>query len=97
MDGRKEGHHHLVRPILMHISPAQPPTYPPSRDKSLIPANAAPLSYLDLYTNAFGDSPLLVARLASNIDVYAASVTVTVPQVRAGSSYTIMRKFFPPI
>ena len=63
------------------------------RDKSSIPQNAATLPYLDLFTDGFGSSPLFVARLARNIDIYSGSVTVEVPQVRAGDSYLVMRKF----
>ncbi|KAI0091699.1 hypothetical protein BDY19DRAFT_991378 [Irpex rosettiformis] len=59
-------------------------------DKSSVPQNTATIPYLDLFTDGYGSSPLFVARLARNINVYAGSVEVKVPEVRAGSSYLIM-------
>ncbi len=85
----------MVSILTLALPSSTYPTFRLFRDKSSIPKNAATIPYLDLYTEGFGSSPLFVARLARNIDVYSGSVTVKVPEVRAGSSYLVMRKHSP--
>ena len=63
------------------------------RDKAAVPANAAQLAYIDLYTDGYGSGSFFVSRLASQVDASTGSVTITVPQVRAGSQYFIMREY----
>ena len=65
-----------------------------NRDVSSAPPNAAQLQYLDLYMESPSGGSLFVSRLATNLDVKTGSITITVPQARAGK-YFVMRKCSP--